>query len=162
MLIGFDGKNLEIVIRALEEGEEVFYKPENKQEMYQVIGIGRNEEGRTISYINNRISENTQTEPLKSTTGIKFFTTYEIVAEFENIRNLKLIFLFPNLLKEKRVFFADSSKSKIPVKGVEIAFNNDVEITFYDDTKAYRTIKDASFIIKDKEEEDEWDEEEEW
>lgn len=160
MLIGFDGNDLEIVIEALKEGEEVFYKPENKQEMYQVIGIGKNEEGRTISYINNRISENAQTEPLKSTIGIKFFTTYEIVAEFENIRNLKLIFLFPDLLKEKRVFLANNSKNKVPVKGVEIALDNDVEITFYNDTKEYRTIKEASFIIKDKEEENEWDEEE--
>ena len=164
MLIGFDGKDLEIVIRALEKGENVFYKPENKQEMYQVVGIGGNKEGRTISYINDKISEDTQTEPLKITTGIKFYTTYEIIAELENTRNLQLILLFPELLKDKRVFLADSSKNKIPVKSVEISLDDSVDITFYDETTENRAVENATLIIKDleEEEEDEWDEEEEW
>ena len=159
MLIGFDGKDLEIVIRALEKGENVFYKPENKQEMYQVVGIGGNKEGRTISYINDKISEDTQTEPLKITTGIKFYTTYEIIAELENTRNLQLIFLFPELLKDKKVFLADSSKNKIPVKSVEISLNDSVDITFYDETTENRAVENATLVIKDLEEEDK---EEEW
>lgn len=164
MLIGFDGNDLEAVFNILKRGEKLYYKSEEDNNLYQVLSIKKDKEERIISYIDNRKTESIQTKPYKKT---KFYVEYEVIAEYKNMKKLKLIFLSPDLLKEKRVFLADTDnpKSEIPVKSIEVFTEDDVDIILYDGTKLNRSIYGTTFIIKEKEEEEEesyWDVEDEF